>query len=453
MAQKRILTQDEIDRYMNNLYELNELSEDGLEYSDDDDVDFLPDCVSPNEDSDSDCENSVGSQNTIQNIKKSDDYNKLNRNISAREPFINLTFKNNKTLPKNILWKNQNISLNEEVIKFYGDDTLRREIMDFDTPYQFFKYLWTDKIINNIYDESIRYAIQKNPSKPLTISKNEINQYLGICIYASLVHLPNYRAYWSEELGFDQIKETMPLKKFETIRQYLHFIDNDKHLPRDHPNHDRLHKIRPIYDELNKNFAKVPLERHLSIDEQICSTKVRHYMKQYLPMKPHKWGFKFFVLCGILGFAYKLELYSDQENNEKYRQKGEPGLGASANVVIRLARIISRNKNYTLYFVNYYTSIPLLAYLSKEEICSLGTINKNRIPISKISTEKVFNQMERGHSMEFFGNNNDVEISVTAWKDNKTVIMASTFAGEKQLGKVMRYDKKIKNREEITSCH
>ncbi|GFY04067.1 hypothetical protein TNCV_1198451 [Trichonephila clavipes] len=66
MAKRRILTQDEIDRYMNNL---DELSEDGLEYSDDD-VDFLPDCVSSIEDSDSDSEISVGSQNTIQNIKK-----------------------------------------------------------------------------------------------------------------------------------------------------------------------------------------------------------------------------------------------------------------------------------------------------------------------------------------------------------------------------------------------
>ncbi|GFS38330.1 piggyBac transposable element-derived protein 3 [Nephila pilipes] len=61
--------------------------------------------------------------------------------------------------------------------------------------------------------------------------------------------------------------------------------------------------------------------------------------------------------------------------------------------------------------------------------------------------------MERGHSMEFVGNYNDIEISVTAWKDNKTVIMASTFAVEKPLGKVMRYDKKIKNRVEITRPH
>ncbi|KFM65875.1 PiggyBac transposable element-derived protein 3, partial [Stegodyphus mimosarum] len=171
-------------------------------------------------------------------------------------------------------------------------------------------------------------------------------------------------------------------------------------------------------------------------------------MKQYLPMKPHKWGFKFFVLCGISGFAYKLELYSGQENNEKFRQKGEPDLGTSANVVIRLARIISRNKNYSLYFDNYYTSIPLLAYLSKEGIYSLGTINRNRIPNSKIPTEKVFNKMVRGHSMEFVGNYNDV-----AWKDNKTVIMASTFAGEKPLGKVLRYNKKTKDRIEIIRPH
>ncbi|GFY37218.1 hypothetical protein TNIN_167991 [Trichonephila inaurata madagascariensis] len=56
MAKKRILTHNEIGGQMNNSDELSELSEDGLAYSDDN-VDFLPDCVSSNEDSDSDCEN------------------------------------------------------------------------------------------------------------------------------------------------------------------------------------------------------------------------------------------------------------------------------------------------------------------------------------------------------------------------------------------------------------
>ncbi|GFS77624.1 piggyBac transposable element-derived protein 3 [Trichonephila clavipes] len=60
--------------------------------------------------------------------------------------------------------------------------------------------------------------------------------------------------------------------------------------------------------------------------------------------------------------------------------------------------------------------------------------------------------MERRDSMEFVGNYKDVEISVTAWKDNKAVIIASTFAGEKTLGKVMRYDKTQK-RVEIIRPH
>ena len=33
-------------------------------------------------------------------------------------------------------------------------------------------------------------------------------------------------------------------------------------------------------------------------------------MKQYLPNKPKKWGFKLFVLCDTTGYAYKFDIYS-----------------------------------------------------------------------------------------------------------------------------------------------
>ncbi|GFV07611.1 piggyBac transposable element-derived protein 1 [Trichonephila clavipes] len=113
--------------------------------------------------------------------------------------------------------------------------------------------------------------------KKRILTQDEIDRYMNNS--DELIHLPNYRACWSEELGFDRIEETMPLKKFETIRQYLYFNDKDEPLPRDYPNHDWLHKIRPFYDELNKNFVKVHLGRHLSIDEKICSTKLARYSR------------------------------------------------------------------------------------------------------------------------------------------------------------------------------
>lgn len=53
----------------------------------------------------------------------------------------------------------------------------------------------------------------------------------------------------------------------------------------------------------------------LSIDEQICATKVRHHMKQYVPLKSHKWGYKLFALSGVSGFCYKFEIYTGTEND------------------------------------------------------------------------------------------------------------------------------------------
>ncbi|KAJ8940833.1 hypothetical protein NQ314_010564 [Rhamnusium bicolor] len=65
--------------------------------------------------------------------------------------------------------------------------------------------------------------------------------------------------------------------------------------PRDHPDHDRLHKLRPVVDKSKDRFQSIPLQQFLCVDEQLCATKGRH-IKQYLPAKPRKWGYK---LCFV----------------------------------------------------------------------------------------------------------------------------------------------------------
>jgi len=81
--------------------------------------------------------------------------------------------------------------------------------------------------------------------------------------------------------------------------------------------------------------------------------------------KPNKWGYKIFVLSGVSGFSYNFEVYSGLENNPDQRLQNEPNLGASANIVVRLARIIPKNQNYKLYFDNYYTTLALEVYFKK----------------------------------------------------------------------------------------
>ncbi|CAH2101135.1 unnamed protein product [Euphydryas editha] len=182
-------------------------------------------------------------------------------------------------------------------------------------------------------------AAHKQISNPEIINENILNKFLGILIYTSVIKFSNTRAYWSEKFGYDHIKNNgIALKKFEKIRSTLHFADDTLCLPKDHPDYDRLLKIRPPEETLNCQFGKVPLDQRLSIDEQMCATKMSHYIKQYMPNKPHKWGFKLYLICSLQGYAHRFEVYSGGGSKNNILP-GEPDLGESGNTVVRLARM------------------------------------------------------------------------------------------------------------------
>lgn len=203
---------------------------------------------------------------------------------------------------------------------------------------------------------------------------------------------------------------------------------------------------QPVIDHLRKKYQSVPLEANLSVDEQVCATKVHHYMKQYNPMKPHKWGYKLFILSGISGFAYNFEINSGQENSEML--PNEPDLGASANV-LRLSQIVPEDQHYQIYFDNYYTTLPLLLHLETKKIHSLVTIRRNRFPGLKLPEDKVLKKKPRGTSYENTATIDGTEVSVVTWVDNKIVTLASTFTGENPIGRCSCYDRKLKQRTEV----
>ncbi|GBM13999.1 PiggyBac transposable element-derived protein 1, partial [Araneus ventricosus] len=318
--------------------------------------------------------------------------------------------------------------------------------MALDTPYQFFSFFFNDELLNLILEETRRYSIQKDPSQPLQVSITDIQRYIGICYLMSLIHLPSARDYWSDNLGNQTIKETMSVKEFEKIRQFLHFNDNTKEIPRGMNGHDRLFKVRPLIEGIRKRFMQVTMEECLSINEQICATKSRSILKQYMPKKPHKWGFKFFALCGVSGFAYDFELYSGQENGV-IRPPNEPDLGSASNVV-RLSRLIPRNHNHKLFFDNYFNSLPLLEFLSKNGILSLGTVRRNRIPNCKLPLESEMKKEKRGYSLEQVCINS-TEISCVTWMENKPANFLSTFVGSLPIENISRFDKKLNKKTDI----
>ena len=162
--------------------------------------------------------------------------------------------------------------------------------MELGTPYQFLHYFLSDDLIEIIAQKSIRYSVEIDTSKPFHITATDVRQFLGICILMSIVRTPSVRDHWSDNLGTELIKPSMSLNRFEHIRQTLHFNDNVKQIARGQTGHDRLFKIRPVIKDIRKRFKSTPMEECLSIDEQMCSTKAKSYLKQYATKKPNKWG-------------------------------------------------------------------------------------------------------------------------------------------------------------------
>ena len=129
----------------------------------------------------------------------------------------------------NVQWKHcqtsnaLNVPCNEEITEINLDQ--------FSNPIDFFRHFFTDYILEFICDESNKYAIQVDPTKPLHLTKNELEQFIGILIMMSIVKMPSPRAYWAAETRHTKIADTVSCNRFIIIIIYyfIYFTISKKH--------------------------------------------------------------------------------------------------------------------------------------------------------------------------------------------------------------------------------
>ncbi len=112
-------------------------------------------------------------------------------------------------------------------------------------------------------------------------------------IYNSITYCLHCREDYWKTTGWlvTRFGEIMSRNRFEQSRMYMHLSHSAD------PN-DKLRKLRPFLDLVNKNFKNnYTPEGVFSIDESMVPYKGRLGFKQYLPMKPVKWGIKLWLLC------------------------------------------------------------------------------------------------------------------------------------------------------------
>ena len=181
------------------------------------------------------------------------------------------------------------------------------------TPLQYFKLFFTDEAVALITEQTNLYSVQKS-YKSIDVNAKEMETFIGTNMLMSIVKLPSYKNYWSQKLRYPLIVDAMPIKRFEKIKRYLHFADNNSI----NTQTVKLAKIKPIINLVRNECIKIEPEDYHAIDEQRIPLKTKFSkIRQYNPKKPRKWGFKSLVRACSYGMIYDFYIYAGKENEDE----------------------------------------------------------------------------------------------------------------------------------------
>lgn len=97
-----------------------------------------------------------------------------------------------------------------------------------------------------------------------------------------------------------------------------------------------------------------------------------------------------------------------------YLQK--PDSGACRNIVLRLTCPIQVNKNHKINHDNFYSTVPVMLFLEKRGILSLGNVRHNHIKDSKLRPDNKFKLELKCMIFKFFANIDGIHLTNHAWK-------------------------------------
>ena len=262
-----------------------------------------------------------------------------------------------------------------------------------------------------------------------------MRSFLGIGLAMGLVRLPSLKDYWSTNplLATPGIVKGMSRNRFRSILSHLHINDNSQ-MPRPgSPNFDKLFKLRPLLDKIRLNSQTAyELHQQLAVDEAMVLFKDGSFLRQYMPKKSTKWGFKCWCTCDATnGYMYNVDVYQGASGT-----LDEDGLGAT--VVLRMLEPVY-NKNHHVYMDNFFSSVKLANRLKPKGIRMIGTTRTDRKgwPKNLKGLTKLNKQMQRGECQTKIVDG----VQCLVWKDRKVVPIINTISNPNNVSQVMRRNK------------
>ena len=161
-----------------------------------------------------------------------------------------------------------------------------------------FQLFFTDDICSFITEQTNLYAQQilgEKYSEWQHVTVTELRAYFGFMMLMGLYPKPAITDYWRKDpfVNYAPIADRISRDRFLQIHRYLHFVDNSLLPQLGESGYDRLGKVRPIMEQLQKRFLEI-YHPHCenAIDEAMIPFQGRSSLKQYMPAKLVKRGIK-----------------------------------------------------------------------------------------------------------------------------------------------------------------
>ncbi|XP_061591810.1 piggyBac transposable element-derived protein 2-like [Cololabis saira] len=313
------------------------------------------------------------------------------------------------------------------------------------TPFQYFKTLFTDEMIQHIAVQTNLYSAQEL-GDPIETSPEEIEDFLAMLLFMGIFNFPAIDDYWDLDSRFDVTADIMSKKRFKLLRRFIHFNDNQQC----DGNPDRFYKIRPLFEMLREQCLLIPSTYKQSVDEVMVSYKGTRAgtLRQYIANKPNKWGYKIFCRASPSGIIHDLLLYQgpstffNRDLSEEERQ-----LPLGSKVVTTLCKTITQPRLSVVFCDDYFTSFKLVHSLEINlGIKCVGTVRSNRIGGATLMEDKDLKKRGRGA----FDYQSAEGVIAVKWYDNKCVTLLSNAYGVMPLSTVKRRSKDKKAKVAIT---
>ena len=204
---------------------------------------------------------------------------------------------------------------------------------------------------------------------------------------------------------------------------------------------DKCSKIRLLVNMIKEKCKKLAImTRNVNVVESMILYygKPGQKLKQRMPLKSIRLGFKVWCLNLPSGYLYNFEVYQGKGSKNDYAD--DFGLGPS--VIIGLVKSLPMG-NFSVFIDSYFNSVLFMKYLKLENTGCTGTVKVNMSQGSLLPPKNEFKKQPKGSYQAYQEQNSGVEMVIC--NSNGTVTVGSNCQSIQPLPNARRWFKEAKD--------